>query len=269
MLSAQCPVGVLDSGLGGLSVLRALRQDLPAENFIYCADSGNAPWGDKTGQWVRNRCDTIAHWFLDVHHVKMLVLACNTATAAAADHLREWSPVPVVGIEPAVKPAVKMSRTHVVGVLATAGTIRSERYSRLLSRFSAGARVISTPAPGLMECVEKGEFDTPRTRALLTKYLTPITEANADILVLGCTHYPFLTAAIRTIVGEAVKIIEPGPAVAAVARTRLTERGLLKNADTAEAGSDIFFINGVNSVAGVLNKLWPQAASETVTELTV
>ena len=112
-----------------------------------------------------------------------------------------------------------------------------------------------------MECVEKGEFDTPRTRALLTKYLTPITEANADILVLGCTHYPFLTAAIRTIVGEAVKIIEPGPAVAAVARTRL--------ADTAEAGSDIFFINGVNSVAGVLNKLWPQAASETVTELTV
>lgn len=107
MLSAQCPVGVLDSGLGGLSVLRALRQELPAENFIYCADSGNAPWGDKTGQWVRNRCDTIAHWFLDVHHVKMLVLACNTATAAAADHLREWSPVPVVGIEPAVKPAVK------------------------------------------------------------------------------------------------------------------------------------------------------------------
>lgn len=174
-----------------------------------------------------------------------------------------------MGIEPAVKPAVEMSRTHVVGVLATAGTIRSERYSRLLSRFSAGARVISTPAPGLMECVEKGEFDTPRTRALLTKYLTPITEANADILVLGCTHYPFLTAAIRTIVGEAVKIIEPGPAVAAVARTRLTERGLLKNADTAEAGSDIFFINGVNSVAGVLNKLWPQAASETVTELTV
>ena len=149
MTDVTAPVGVLDSGLGGLSVLRALRQRLPHEDFLYCADCGNAPWGDKSVQWVTERCDEIAHFLVSVHGVKALVLACNTATAAAADHLRTWVPIPVIGIEPAVKPAVQMSRTHCVGVLATAGTIASPRYQSLLTRFADGADVISVGAPNL------------------------------------------------------------------------------------------------------------------------
>lgn len=264
MTDVTAPVGVLDSGLGGLSVLRALRQRLPHEDFLYCADCGNAPWGDKSVQWVTERCDEIAHFLVSVHGVKALVLACNTATAAAADHLRTWMPIPVIGIEPAVKPAVQMSRTHCVGVLATAGTIASPRYQSLLTRFADGADVISVGAPGLMECVERGEFETPATLSLIRRYVEPMLEKGIDTLVLGCTHYPFLTQALRCVVGPDVTILEPGDAVAAVAETRLADTAGLK---AAGCGRELFYIRDSEKHETVLRVLWLAAQKETVLEL--
>ncbi len=264
MTDVTAPVGVLDSGLGGLSVLRALRQRLPHEDFLYCADCGNAPWGDKSAQWVTARCDDIARFLVEIHSVKALVLACNTATAAAADHLRTWMPVPVIGIEPAVKPAVQMSRTHCVGVLATAGTIASPRYRSLLTRFAAGTDVISVGAPGLMECVERGEFSTPETLALIRRYVQPMLEKGIDTLVLGCTHYPFLTEALRQVVGNQVTILEPGDAVAAVAETRLTDTAGL---NSTGRGRELFYIRDSEKHEAVLRVLWPAAQKETVLEL--
>ena len=261
---AADPVGVLDSGLGGLSVLRALRHRLPQEDFLYCADCGNAPWGDKPAAWVEARCDRIAQFLVSVHGVKALVLACNTATAAAADHLRTWMPVPVIGIEPAVKPAVKQSAAHCVGVLATAGTIASPRYRRLLTRFAEGARVISVGCPGLMECVERGAFDSPETEALVRRYVEPLLAQGVDTLVLGCTHYPFLTDVFRRVAGPGVTIMEPGDAVAAVTETRLRDTGTQKHTG---AGRELFYIRGSEKHEAVLELLWPAASREAVLEM--
>ncbi len=262
--SAADPVGVLDSGLGGLSVLRALRHRLPQEDFLYCADCGNAPWGDKPADWVKTRCDRIAQFLVAVHGVKALVLACNTATAAAADHLRTWMPVPVIGIEPAVKPAVKLSPRRCIGVLATAGTIASARYQRLLARFAEGAEVLSVGCPGLMECVEKGAFDAPETEALVRRYVEPLLMKGVDTLVLGCTHYPFLTDVFRRVAGPGVTILEPGDAVAAVTRTRLADAGTLK---AEGAGRELFYIRSSEKHEAVLKLLWPAASRETVLEM--
>lgn len=264
MTDVTAPVGVLDSGLGGLSVLRALRKRLPHEDFLYCADCGNAPWGDKTPQWVTARCDEIARFLVEIHGVKALVLACNTATAAAADHLRTWMPVPVIGIEPAVKPAVQMSQTHCVGVLATAGTIASPRYQSLLTRFADGADVISVGAPGLMECVERGEFTTSETLTLIRRYVEPMLDKGIDTLVLGCTHYPFLTEALRQVVGTHITILEPGDAVAAVAENRLADNAGLRPEGN---GRELFYIRDSEKHEGVLRVLWPAARKETVLEL--
>lgn len=262
--SQNAPVGVLDSGLGGLSVLRALRRRLAHEDFLYCADCGNAPWGDKPQEWVEKRCDQIAHFLVSVHGVKALVLACNTATALAADHLRSWMPVPVIGIEPAVKPAAKLSAARKVGVLATAGTIASPRYRSLLTRFASDIDVMSVGAPGLMECVERGEFDTAHTLELLRHYVEPMLENGVDTLVLGCTHYPFLMTALRRITGPDINVIEPGDAVAAVTQTRLSENGRLR---AQGRGRELFYIRAGAAHENVLRVLWPAAADETVLEL--
>ena len=263
----KAPIGVLDSGLGGLSVLEALRARLPYEDFLYCADCGHAPWGDKTQTYIQERCRAIVGFMLE-HHAKAIVIACNTATAMAADDLRSYVPVPVIGIEPAVKPAVKDSARHCVGVLATTRTITSPRYASLLSRFAGSSHVISQAAPGLMECVEAGDFDTPSTRALIHKYLDPMLEAGIDTLVLGCTHYPFLRDAIKECAGNhPLTIIEPGPAVAAVCADRLAERQALAAPDTL--GREVFYVSNHSRHAPVLARLWPRAQIKKGAELPV
>ncbi len=254
---ALCPIGVLDSGLGGLSVLSSLRQTLPLEDFVYCADCGNAPWGEKSGEFVIERCRDICRFLIDVHRVKCIVLACNTATAIAADVLRRELTLPIVGIEPAVKPAVTASRTHSVGVIATRGTIESDRYKSLLERFAQNAKVISVGATGLMECVEKGDFTGSETRALLEKYLLPMKAQGIDKLVLGCTHYPFLTEAIAEILGPTVELIEPGKAVAAVTQKRLAAHMILR--ETNPLPQETFFVRGLADHSRVLQLLWPRA----------
>lgn len=212
-MSEHRPVGVFDSGVGGLSVVRAMRRRMPALDIIYVSDAAHVPYGEKGEEFIRGRAFAIAG-FLQEKGARALVIACNTATAAAARELRERIALPIVGIEPAVKPAAQATRSGIVGILATASTLQSGRYAALLARFGQFTHVLSQSVPGLVEQIEAGDFDGPRTRALLEQYLRPLLEAGADTIVLGCTHYPFLLPLIREVAGPDVCIIDPSDAVA-------------------------------------------------------
>ncbi len=221
------PIGVFDSGVGGLSVLREIRAQLPNESLIYLADCGHIPYGEKTPDYIRERCRAIAD-FLLVRGAKALVLACNTATAAAAADLRELYPqVPIVAMEPAVKPAAEATRSGVVGVLATTGTLKSARFAALLDRFAGDVRVITQPCPGLVERIEAGDLNGPQTRALLGRYVEPLLAEGCDTLILGCTHYPFLRPLLRELISEDISLIDTGAAVARQLERLLQARGLL------------------------------------------
>ncbi|MCF0254368.1 MAG: glutamate racemase [Duodenibacillus sp.] len=226
---------------------------MPGADFLYCADCGNAPWGDRPSAFIEARCRAMTAFMQDLGACEV-VFACNTATAVAADALRADCDLPIIGIEPAVKPAAKDSRAGRIGVLATTRTITSDRYRRLVERFAADCEVISQPAPGLMECVERGEFDAPATRALLARYLGPMLERGVDAVVLGCTHYPFLAPAIAEIAGPGVAVIDPARPVAAVALARLP--GPLPG----EGGRERFYVKGAAAALPSLRLLWPSAA---------
>ena len=222
-MASNAPVGVFDSGVGGLSVLREIRQLLPNESLLYVADSGHVPYGEKSPEFIRERSRAIAE-FLLVQGAKALVLACNTATVAAVAELRERYPtLPLVGMEPAVKPAAAATRSGQVGVLATTGTLKSAKFAALLDRFAGDVRVITQPCPGLVECVEAGELDSAATRELLRGYVEPLLAEGCDTLILGCTHYPFLKPLLRELVPASVSLIDTGAAVARQLQ-RLLER---------------------------------------------
>ncbi|AXV76695.1 MULTISPECIES: glutamate racemase [Ralstonia solanacearum species complex] len=210
---AQAPVGVFDSGLGGLSVLRAIRAELPAESLLYLADSRHAPYGEKSPQFIAERTLRVCGWLVG-QGCKALVIACNTATAQAVHLLREQLAVPVIGVEPGLKPAAATSRSRVVGVLATESTLRSDKFARLLGNVSGDCRVLCQPGYGLVPLIERGDTHSPAVLELLQAYLQPMLEAGADTLVLGCTHYPFLQDAIREIAGDRLTLIDTGHAVA-------------------------------------------------------
>lgn len=212
-MSTSAPVGVFDSGVGGLSVVREIRRLLPALDLLYVSDAGFLPYGDKAESFLRERASGISG-FLLARGAGAVVVACNTATAAAAEALRAELPVPVVGIEPAVKPAAAATRSGIVGILATASTLQSRRYAALLERFGGFARVIGQPCPGLVERVEAGDLDGDATAALLSQYLAPLLAAGADTIVLGCTHYPFLRALVERLAGPGVTVVDPSDAVA-------------------------------------------------------
>lgn len=207
------PVGVFDSGVGGLSVVREMRTLLPALDIRYFSDARHVPYGDKPEAFVCERALSISE-FLLARGARALVVACNTATAAAAAMLRARFEVPIVAIEPAVKPAAAATRSGIVGILATASTLQSRRYAELLERFGSFVRVIGQPCSGLVECVEAGDLDGERPRALLRRYIEPLLAAGADTLVLGCTHYPFLIPLIAEVAGPQVRIVDASVAVA-------------------------------------------------------
>ena len=225
-MPSQAPIGVFDSGVGGLSVLRHIRAELPTQDLLYVADSAHAPYGSKTPAQIQARSLLLAEFLLG-QGAKALVIACNTATAAAVALLRERYTIPILGMEPAVKPAVAATKSGVVGVLATSGTLRSARFAALLESHGRGVHVVTQAAHGLVECVERGDIDSPTTRQLLWQYIEPLLSAGADTLVLGCTHYPFLHEQIRTLVGDQVAIIYTGEAVALHLRRRMESEGLL------------------------------------------
>ncbi len=251
------PIGVFDSGVGGLSVLAEIRRELPHEDLLYVADSGYAPYGDQSMAAIASRSIAISE-FLLAQGAKAIVVACNTATGAAARMLRTRFPVPVIAMEPAVKPAVLRTRSGVVGVLATRQTLASEPFGQLLTRLGEGARVVTQACPGLVERVESGDLDGEGTRALLAAYIEPLLIQGADTLVLGCTHYPHLDRLIRELAGPDTAVLDSGAAVARQVRRRLAETGLL--ALSSRHGGERFWTSGQPArIHPVMERLWGAA----------
>lgn len=213
-------IGVFDSGVGGLSVLRSIRTALPREPLIYVADSGYAPYGDKSPEWIQDRSTQILD-FLIAQQCKAIVIACNTASVVAAKLLRARYSLPIIAIEPAIKPAAQQSKNGVIALMATTRTISSPQIHRLCQLHAADKQVILIPCPGLAEQVESGELDHDELPQYLSVKLRPALEQGADTLVLGCTHYPFLLPQIQAIVGSSMHIIEPSEAVAAQVQRKL------------------------------------------------
>lgn len=225
-------IGVFDSGVGGISVLRELRRELPAERLIYFADSGHCPYGGKSREQIVTRACAITDVLIE-QGAKLIVVACNTATIAAVEHLRATYPLPFVGMEPAVKPAVTHTRSGVVGVLATGAALAGDKFHHLVAQHAQAVRVITQPCPGLVEQVEKGDLDGPDTRRLVERYVEPLMAQGADVIVLGCTHYPFLRPLIQSIVGDRVLLLDTGAAVARQTRRVLAREGLLEVGDAS------------------------------------
>ncbi|MBT2295215.1 glutamate racemase [Pseudomonas fluorescens] len=231
---SEAPVGVFDSGVGGLSVLGEIRRLLPNESLLYVADCGHIPYGEKTPEFIRQRCAIIAD-FLHHQGAKALVVACNTATVAGvADLRRDYPHWPIVGMEPAVKPAAAATRSGIVGVLATTGTLQSAKFAALLDRFATDVQVITQPCPGLVELIEAGDLDSPALRQLLLGYVEPLLAAGCDTLILGCTHYPFLKPMLKQMVPAHISLIDTGAAVARQLQRLLAERGLLATGPASE-----------------------------------
>ncbi len=227
-------IGVYDSGEGGKSVLRELVKLMPGEDFIYFGDSAYCPYGPKSPGFIIGRACTVTD-FLIARGCELIVVACNTATAAAISYLRNHYSVPFVGMEPAIKPAVLRSRSGVVGVLATAGTFKGKLYLDTLARFSGNVKVIERVGEGLVETVEKGILDGPEVEALIHRCIDPMLAEGADHIVLGCTHYPFLQPVIERLAGPGVTVVNPAPAVA---RQALRILGSIKKTEpSARKGS--------------------------------
>lgn len=250
----EAPIGVFDSGLGGLSVLRELVRRLPSEDFIYVADSGYCPYGDKTTKAIIRRSRAITD-FLVGQGVKLIVVACNTATVAAVEFLRTHYPMPFVGMEPAVKPAVTATRSGIVGVLATGVTANGARLQRLINEYAQGIQIIVQPCPGLVAQVEAGALDTAQTRELLQRYTAPLLAAGADTLVLGCTHYPFLKPLLKQVIGPDIALIDTGAAVSRRCAEVLAQARLGNGAD--KSGIVRFYGSGdLANTTSVGGRLW-------------
>jgi glutamate racemase len=239
----DAPIGVFDSGIGGLSVLKHIRASLPNEDLLYFADSGNAPYGGRPEAEIVARSQAIAE-FLMQYNAKALVVACNTATAAAIQALRARYPtLPLVGVEPGLKPASALTGTGTVGVLATKRTLSSEKFKLLHEQISAATNVrfLVQPCIGLADQVEKGELHSAETAALVRTYIEPLIEQGADTLVLGCTHYPFVRPLIEEIVGRItsrpIMIVDTGEPIARQLVRLLTERGWLKTGGTGSVAA--------------------------------
>lgn len=246
-MSAAAPetagsIGVFDSGVGGLSVWREIVRQLPHEDTLYFADQAHVPYGPRSQEEIRAFCHDITA-FLVGRGCKAIVVACNTASAAALKYLREtFTGLPVIGMEPAVKPAAAMTRTGVVGILATPATFQGRLFQATAGRYAEGIRLVKQVCDGLAELVERGALDGPETEAALRGFLQPIIAAGADTVVLACTHYPFVIEPIRRIVGPHVSVIDPAPAIARHLGDVLDARGLATH--RGRTGRHAFFTSG-------------------------
>ena len=263
MPTPTSPIGVFDSGIGGLSVLQALREVLPGERFVYLADSGNAPYGERGDAFVQARSARITDWMRSQHDVKALVIACNTATAAAIDGLRDGNPgLPIIGVEPALKPAAQYSKTHKVGVIATHGTVGSARFAALQAAHSANTQFVVQACAGLARAIEDSTLpgisdpqNAAQIRALCTQYTNAMgafgTEPDQiDTLVLGCTHYIFAADTLRSLVGPGIALIDTGTPVARRTYSLLHATGMLRkqSAGAAEEACHLFTTGDVSAL---------------------
>ncbi|TAJ53501.1 MAG: glutamate racemase [Nevskiaceae bacterium] len=248
------PIGVFDSGLGGITVLKELVQRLPQEDFLYIADSGHCPYGGKSADEITARARAVTEALL-ARGAKLIVVACNTATIAAIETLRAEYPVSFVGMEPAVKPAAARTYSGVIGVLATGAALAGEKLHKLIREHAGGVRVITQPCPGLVERVELGDLNGPQTRALVEEYTAPLLAAGADVLVLGCTHYPFLRPLVAEVVGPRIAILDTGEAVARRTEALLQAEGLLVVSPLP--GKVQWFSTGdADAMAIIASRLW-------------
>lgn len=221
----QAPIGIFDSGIGGLSVLRAIRRQMPEESILYFGDQIHIPYGSRPMEEIRDFSEAITE-FLLTQGAKIIVVACNTASAAALKHLREkFRDVQFVGMEPAVKPAAEQTQTGKVGVLATPATFQGELYASVVERFANGVKLFQDTCNGLVQQIEQGNLEGVDTRRILENALRPMLQQNIDTVVLGCTHYPFVIPLIQQIVGDKVRVIDPAPAVARQTARLLEARG--------------------------------------------
>lgn len=248
------PIGVMDSGVGGISVLKHIHALLPHEHLIYFADSAHAPYGNKSQEEIKQRCFAVAD-FLMAQGVKAIVVACNTATAAAIADMRARYALPIIGMEPAVKPAAAASNNGIVGVLATVGTLKSAQFAALLESYGRNVKVITQGCVGLVECIERGELDTPETKALIKQYTAPLLAEGADTIVLGCTHYPFVKQAIQEILGSNITLIDTGAAVAKQLKRQLEEKSLLTQ-NTKKAEVHFWTNSEAENAEQVTGQLW-------------
>lgn len=237
-------IGIFDSGVGGLSVWKELVKLLPRQRYIYVSDSGYCPYGPKSKEYIIDRCSKISQFIIN-EGADIIVVACNTATAAAIKTLRTEFSIPFVGMEPAVKPAALHSKSGVIGVLATKGTFKGELYIGTLQKFASDIKVLEQIGEGLVEIVEQGKTDTPQAEKLLRTYVEPMLQAGADHIVLGCTHYPFLTDIVSKIAGETVAVVNPAPAIAKRTLDLLQEIGH-ETDDTN--GNNVFYTTGQNLI---------------------
>lgn len=253
-MSSGLPVGVFDSGVGGLSILEKIHQLHPAESLLYLADSAHAPYGPKGDAFILERSRAILDFFL-AQSVKAVVVACNTATAAAVKQLRAELALPIVGMEPAIKPAALKTTSGVIGVLATAGTLSSDKFVDLKSRFEGDVEIITMPCPGLVEHIEQVVPDQRAITSLLQEYIRPLLDKGADTLVLGCTHYTFITEQIRAVAGENIHIVDTDDAVARRLGSVLAENDLLNVA--SETGEIVFYTSGDPAVQkSLISRCW-------------
>ena len=250
-------IGIFDSGVGGLSIAQQVRTLLPHEDLIYLADSGHAPYGEKSQQYILQRCTKIIQCLID-KGATLVVIACNTATVSAISVLREAFAIPIVGVEPGVKTAVKSCKSGVVGILATTQTLKSAPFQQLAQRFSNKIKVEAQACPGLVEQVEALHLTDHKTQALVAQYVQPLLNKGADHLVLGCTHYAFLAPVISQVAGPNVSIINTAIPVALEVARRLDVEVLASASTTA--GGECFFSSGEQDLAHrQFNALWGNA----------
>ena len=237
------PIGIFDSGIGGLSIWKEINTLMPCESTIYFADAKNAPYGEKSKHEIIAYCHSITNFLLD-KNVKIIVVACNTATTNVISSLRKNFSVPFIGIEPATKPAAINTKTGKIGILATKGTLQSELFYTTSNNYRGKVEIIETIGSDLVRLIELGK--TEDTKPLLIKYLSPMIERGVDNIVLGCTHYPFLIPIIKTLIPDSINIIDTGAAVALQTKYILKENGLLTN--VANLGNHTFYTNGETEI---------------------
>lgn len=247
-------IGVFDSGVGGLSVWREIVRELPHESTVYFADQAHVPYGPRQPEQIRRFCDAITRFMIDLQ-CKAVVVACNTASAAALKHIRETFPqLPSIGMEPAVKPAAAVTKSGVVGIMATPATFQGRLFQATAGRYASGIKLVNQICDGLADHIELGDLDGPATDAILRKFLDPILGAGADTVVLACTHYPFVIEPIRRIAGSHVNVIDPAPAIARHVRRVLDSHGRL--APQSVAAQHHFLTSGsTETFRGALQRL--------------
>jgi len=253
-MADDSPIGIFDSGVGGISIWKEIHELLPHESTIYLADSINAPYGQKSKQEIINLCIKNTELLLK-KGCKIIVVACNTATTNAIKYLRKTYDVPFIGIEPAIKPAALNSKTKAIGILATKGTLTSDLFNNTAELYSENIKIIEQIGVGLVELIESGNINSDEMTDLLTQYLTPMAKENIDYLVLGCSHYPFLIPKIKKIIPENISIIDSGKAVAKQVQSILNKRDVFSSNNSS---TNEFYTNySTQVIRAILNDSYP------------